>query len=133
MSGCVIDVQVFTREGIGATSAPSRSSMTSSGCKERFADQLRIVEADTFGRIERVLTGKTAAATEEARAGHEDHERISTTSTAAVVRVSLTDERPRRSSVAQGFLDKLRDFDKLFESSAKAHAGRRTPPGVRRW
>jgi DNA-directed RNA polymerase subunit beta len=28
------------------------------------ADQLRIVEADTFGRIERLLTGKTAPRTE---------------------------------------------------------------------
>jgi DNA-directed RNA polymerase subunit beta len=59
--GTVIDVQVFTREGI---QRDKRAQQIIDDELKRFRldlnDQLRIVEADAFDRIEKLLTGKTA-------------------------------------------------------------------------
>jgi DNA-directed RNA polymerase subunit beta len=61
MSGTVIDVQVFTREGIERDKrAQTIIEDELKRYKKDLADQLRIVEADTYGRIERLLIGKTA-------------------------------------------------------------------------
>ncbi|MGH7949478.1 MAG: DNA-directed RNA polymerase subunit beta, partial [Candidatus Binataceae bacterium] len=61
MSGTVIDVQVFTREGIERDKrAQTIIDDELKRYKKDLADQLRIVEADSFGRIERLLIGKTA-------------------------------------------------------------------------
>jgi DNA-directed RNA polymerase subunit beta len=61
MSGTVIDVQVFTREGIDRDSrAQQIIDDQLSDYKQDLADQMRIVEDDTFGRIKRLLTGKAA-------------------------------------------------------------------------
>src|SRR5882672_3869362 len=61
ISGTVIDVQVFTREGI---ERDKRSAQIIDEELKRYkkdlADQMRIVESDTFERLERLLTGKTA-------------------------------------------------------------------------
>ena len=61
MSGTVIDVQVFTREGIARD---KRAQQIIDDELRRFRldlnDQLRIVEADTFQRIEKLLLGKSA-------------------------------------------------------------------------
>jgi DNA-directed RNA polymerase subunit beta len=61
MSGTVIDVQVFTREGI---QRDKRAQQIIDDELRRFRldlnDQLRIVEADTFQRIEKLLIGKAA-------------------------------------------------------------------------
>ncbi|MCK6427419.1 MAG: DNA-directed RNA polymerase subunit beta [Burkholderiaceae bacterium] len=60
-SGTVIDVQVFTREGI---QRDKRAQQIIDDELKRFRldlnDQLRIVEADAFDRIEKLLTGKVA-------------------------------------------------------------------------
>jgi len=59
--GTVIDVQVFTREGI---TRDKRAQQIIDDELKRFRldlnDQLRIVEADAFDRIEKLLNGKTA-------------------------------------------------------------------------
>jgi DNA-directed RNA polymerase subunit beta len=59
MSGTVIDVQVFTREGIARD---KRAQQIIDDELRRFRldlnDQLRIVETDTFQRIEKLLIGK---------------------------------------------------------------------------
>jgi DNA-directed RNA polymerase subunit beta len=59
--GTVIDVQVFTREGI---TRDRRAQQIIDDELKRFRldlnDQLRIVEADAFDRIEKLLTGKVA-------------------------------------------------------------------------
>jgi len=61
ISGTVIDVQVFTREGI---ERDKRSQSIIEDELKRYktdlADQMRIVESDTFERLERLLNGKTA-------------------------------------------------------------------------
>ena len=60
-SGTVIDVQVFTREGI---TRDKRAQQIIDDELKRFRldlnDQLRIVEADAFDRIEKLLVGKVA-------------------------------------------------------------------------
>jgi len=60
ISGTVIDVQVFTREGI---ERDKRAQQIIDEELKRYkldlVDQMRIVEADTFERIERLLIGKT--------------------------------------------------------------------------
>ncbi|MFN3295273.1 DNA-directed RNA polymerase subunit beta [Caldimonas sp.] len=60
-AGTVIDVQVFTREGI---QRDKRAQQIIDDELKRFRldlnDQLRIVEADAFDRIEKLLVGKTA-------------------------------------------------------------------------
>jgi DNA-directed RNA polymerase subunit beta len=61
MSGTVIDVQVFTREGIDRDKrAQQIIDDELKRYKKDLADQLRIVEDDTFGRVERLLNGKLA-------------------------------------------------------------------------
>jgi DNA-directed RNA polymerase subunit beta len=60
ISGTVIDVQVFTREGI---QRDKRAQQIIDDELKRYRldlnDQLRIVEGDTFSRIERMLVNKT--------------------------------------------------------------------------
>jgi DNA-directed RNA polymerase subunit beta len=61
MSGTVIDVQVFTREGIERDKrAQQIIDDELKRYKKDLADQLRIVEDDAFSRLERLLIGKTA-------------------------------------------------------------------------
>ncbi len=61
MSGTVIDVQVFTREGIERDKrAQQIIDDELKRYKKDLADQMRIVEDDAFVRIERLLTNKTA-------------------------------------------------------------------------
>jgi DNA-directed RNA polymerase subunit beta len=61
ISGTVIDVQVFTREGI---ERDKRAAQIIDEELKRYRndlnDQMRIVEGDAFERIERLLIGKTA-------------------------------------------------------------------------
>ncbi|WP_374627618.1 DNA-directed RNA polymerase subunit beta [Pandoraea sp.] len=61
MSGTVIDVQVFTREGIQRDKrAQQIIDDELKGYRLDLNDQLRIVEGDAFQRLERFLVGKTA-------------------------------------------------------------------------
>ncbi|TAG44612.1 MAG: DNA-directed RNA polymerase subunit beta [Betaproteobacteria bacterium] len=62
IAGTVIDVKVFTREGI---ERDKRAQLIIDedlrGYKKDLADQLRIVEKDAFERLERILVGKVAS------------------------------------------------------------------------
>jgi DNA-directed RNA polymerase subunit beta len=61
ISGTVIDVQVFTREGIERDKRASQIIDDElKGYRKDLNDQLRIVENDAFARIEKLLLGKTA-------------------------------------------------------------------------
>jgi DNA-directed RNA polymerase subunit beta len=61
ISGTVIDVQVFTREGIERDKRAAQIIEEElKRYKKDLADQMRIVEGDAFERIERLLIGKTA-------------------------------------------------------------------------
>jgi DNA-directed RNA polymerase subunit beta len=138
MSSCVIDVQVFTREGIERDKrAQQIIDDQLKGYKKDLADQLRIVEADTFGRIERLLTGKTAAkgpkklarGAKIAKAYLDDVDRYQW------FEISLTDEDAQTQLESlKDSLAKLReDFDKLFEvKRKKLTQGDELPPGVQK-
>jgi DNA-directed RNA polymerase subunit beta len=61
ISGCVIDVQVFTREGIQRDKrAQQIIDDQLKDYRKDLHDQLRIVEDDLFARLERMLNGKPA-------------------------------------------------------------------------
>ncbi len=61
MSGTVIDVQVFTRDGVEKDArALSIEADELDRIKKDLQDQYSIVEDDTYDRIERLLTGKVA-------------------------------------------------------------------------
>jgi DNA-directed RNA polymerase subunit beta len=61
MSGTVIDVQVFTREGIERDKRAQQIIEDElARYRQDLNDQMRIVEDDTFGRIERLLMNKIA-------------------------------------------------------------------------
>jgi DNA-directed RNA polymerase subunit beta len=73
--GTVIDVQVFTREGI---QRDKRAQQIIDDELKRFRldlnDQLRIVEADAFDRIEKLLIGRVANGGPEAGQGRQDRQ-----------------------------------------------------------
>ncbi|CAG0939419.1 DNA-directed RNA polymerase subunit beta [Gallionellaceae bacterium] len=61
ISGTVIDVQVFTREGLQRDKrAQQIIDDELNRYKKDLADQMRIVEADVFTRLEKLLVGKMA-------------------------------------------------------------------------
>ncbi len=61
MSGTVIDVQVFTRDGIEKDArAKAIEEQELARIRKDLNDQYRIVEEDSFQRIERLLLGKVA-------------------------------------------------------------------------
>ena len=61
MNGTVIDVQVFTRDGIDKDArAKQIEELELEKVRKDLQDQFRIVQDDTFARLERSLVGKTA-------------------------------------------------------------------------
>ncbi len=62
MDGTVIDVQVFTRDGVDKDArALQIEDEQIAGIKKDLNDQMRIMEGDVFLRVEKLLIGKTAA------------------------------------------------------------------------
>lgn len=63
VQGTVIDVQVFTRDGVEKDPrAKEIEAVELERLRKNFADQYRIMADDAYGRIEAVLVGKQAAA-----------------------------------------------------------------------
>jgi len=61
MDGTIIDVQVFTRDGVEKdVRALQIEDEQIAGIKKDLNDQLRIMEADIFQRVEKLLVAKTA-------------------------------------------------------------------------
>ena len=61
MNGTVIDVQVFTRDGVDKDArALQIEEQEMARVRKDLDDQLRIMEEDTFARVRRLLLGKTA-------------------------------------------------------------------------
>ncbi len=138
MSGTVIDVQVFTREGIDRDArAQQIIDDQLADYKQDLADQMRIVEDDTFGRIQRLLTGKVAT-------GGPNKLKKGDTLTAeylsAVGRYDWFDVRLNDEEAARQ-LEQLKDslgqariqFDNRFEEKKrKLTQGDELPPGVQK-
>jgi DNA-directed RNA polymerase subunit beta len=136
ISGTVIDVQVFTREGI-ERDARSESIIADElkRYKTDLADQMRIVEADTFERLERLLTGKTANGGPKRLA---KGSKIAKSYLETIERYDWFDIRLANEEAAaqlEGLKDSLaqkrREFDAMFEAKKKKLTqGDELPPGV---
>ena len=135
-SGTVIDVQVFTREGIVRD---KRAQQIIDDELKRFRldlnDQLRIVEADAFDRIEKLLNGKTANGGPSKLA---KGSKITKEYLASVEKFHWFDIRPADEDVAASLesiknaMEQTRhDFDLAFEEKrTKLTQGDELPPGV---
>jgi len=136
ISGCVIDVQVFTREGI------ERDKRSQSIIEEELkhyktdlADQMRIVESDTFERLKRLLEGKTAnggpkrlAKGSKVTKGYlESLERYDWFD----VRLANEEAAAQLESLKDSLGEKRKEFDAMFEAKRKKLTqGDELPPGV---
>jgi DNA-directed RNA polymerase subunit beta len=138
MSGTVIDVQVFTREGI---ERDKRAQQIIDDELKRYKtdlfDQLRIVEDDAFSRLERLLTGKTANGGPKKLA---KGAKITKAYLGEVERHSWFDIRIANDKVAEQ-MEQLKEslaqtkllFDKTFEEKKKKlTSGDELPPGVQK-
>ncbi|HUW51217.1 MAG TPA: DNA-directed RNA polymerase subunit beta [Sulfuricella sp.] len=138
MSGTVIDVQVFTREGIERDArAQQIIDDELKGFKKDLADQMRIVEDDAFGRIERLLAGKVANGGPKKLA---KGTKITPAYLATVERhswfdIRLADEDAARQleQLKESLAQKRVDFDAVFENKKKKlTSGDELPPGVQK-
>jgi DNA-directed RNA polymerase subunit beta len=138
MSGTVIDVQVFTREGIERDKrAQQIIDDELKRYKKDLADQLRIVEDDAFGRIERLLTGKTAnggpkklaKGAKITKAYLQDIERYHWFD----VRLANEEAAQQLEQLQEGLEQTRKAFDAAFEEKKrKLTSGDELPPGVQK-
>ncbi|MGH8746106.1 MAG: DNA-directed RNA polymerase subunit beta, partial [Burkholderiales bacterium] len=136
ISGTVIDVQVFTREGI---ERDKRSQQIIEDDLRRYktdlADQMRIVESDTFERLERLLVGKMAnggpkrlaKGTKLAKSYLESIERYDWFD----IRLGNEEAAAQLEGLKDSLAQKRREFDAMFEAKRKKLTqGDELPPGV---
>jgi len=138
MSGTVIDVQVFTREGIDRDSrAQQIIDDQLAHFKTDLADQMRIVEDDAFGRIRRLIDGKVATGgPNKLKKGDKvTSEYLDSVGRYDWFDIRLSDEEAARQ------LEQLKDslsqarvnFDSKFEEKKrKLTQGDELPPGVQK-
>ncbi|MEZ5661499.1 MAG: DNA-directed RNA polymerase subunit beta [Burkholderiaceae bacterium] len=136
MTGTVIDVQVFTREGI---QRDKRAQSIIDDELKRYRldlnDQLRIVENDAFSRIERMLIGKVANGGPNRLA---KGTAISTDYLASVerhgwfdIRLADEDAASQLEALKDSIQQQRHDFDLAFEEKRKKLTqGDELPPGV---
>ena len=137
-TGTVIDVQVFTREGIDRDArAQQIIDDQLAHFKQDLADQMRIVEDDTFGRISRSIIGQVAT-------GGPNKLKKGDTVTAeyleAVGRydwfdIRLSDEDAARQleQLKDGLTTARANFDSKYEEKKrKLTQGDELPPGVQK-
>ncbi|MDD5241717.1 MAG: DNA-directed RNA polymerase subunit beta [Sulfuricella sp.] len=138
MSGTVINVQVFTREGIERDMrAQQIIDDELKGFKKDLADQMRIVEDDAFGRIERLLVSKTANGGPKKLA---KGTKITKAYLATVerhswfdIRLSGEDAARQLEQMKESLAQKRVDFDAVFENKKKKlTSGDELPPGVQK-
>jgi DNA-directed RNA polymerase subunit beta len=138
MSGTVIDVQVFTREGI---ERDKRAQQIIDGELKHYRldlnDQMRIVENDTFERIEKLLVGKIANGgpkklakgtklTKGYLAEVERHDWFA-------IRLASEDSARQLETLKESLAQKRVEFDAAFEEKKKKLTqGDELPPGVQK-
>ena len=136
IEGTVIDVRVFTREGVEKDSrALSIEEEELAQVREDLNDQLRIFEEDVFSRVRRLLMGKTAdAGPKKLKKG--------TKITAAYldelereqwfdIRLATEDAQNQLEAAAKQVEAQRIEFDKRFTSKkTKITAGDELAPGV---
>ena len=135
MSGTVIDVQVFTRDGVEKdTRALANEEAELARIRKDLGDQFRIVEEDTYARIESVLLNSVVDGGPDLKAGA----KVTKGYLAELSRNKWFEIRLRNEKSVE-LLDQLREslktqkkyFDELFdEKRAKLEAGDDLAPGV---
>ncbi|HEX9193039.1 MAG TPA: DNA-directed RNA polymerase subunit beta [Burkholderiales bacterium] len=138
ISGTVIDVQVFTREGIERDKRAAQIiDEELKRYKKDLADQMRIVESDTFERIERLLVGKTAnkgpkklargtKITKSYLEGVERHDWFE-------ISLASEDAAQQLESLKESLAQTRVKFDAAFEAKKKKLTqGDELPPGVQK-
>ncbi len=138
MSGTVIDVQVFTREGIERDKrAQAIIDDMLKSYKQDLADQMRIVERDTFARIEKLLINKVASkgpkklakGTKVTKAYLESIEHYHWFD----VSLESEDAQQQLESLRDSIEQTRKDFDVAFEAKKKKLTqGDELPPGVQK-
>jgi DNA-directed RNA polymerase subunit beta len=136
ISGTVIDVQVFTREGVEKDArAKSNEEAELARIRKDLDDQYRIVEDDAYARLERQLLGKVA---EGGPNGLKSGERLTREYLAELPRSKWFDIRLRNEEASQalegvrGYLARQKEqFEQRFtEKRAKLTSGDDLAPGV---
>jgi len=138
ISGTVIDVQVFTREGIERDKrAQQIIDDELKGYRKDLNDQLRIVENDAFARIEKLLLGKTANGgpkrlakgsrlTKDYLEGVNRHDWFD-------IRLANEDAARQLEAMKESIEQTRKDFDVAFEAKKKKLTqGDELPPGVQK-
>ena len=137
MSGTVIDVQVFTREGI---ERDSRAQNIIDDQLKRYRkdlnDQLRILEADAFARLEKMLIGKPANGGPKRLAKGTDINKEYLDSQASKhdwfdIRMADEDISRQMELIKESLAQERSEFDLKFEDKKrKLTQGDELPPGV---
>ncbi|MBT0960981.1 DNA-directed RNA polymerase subunit beta [Denitromonas iodatirespirans] len=138
MNGIVIDVQVFTREGIERdVRAQSIIDDQLRSFKTDLADQMRIVERDAFARIRRMIVGqkanggpkKLAKGTEISDAYLDSLEPYHWFD----IRMAAEEIATQLEAVREGLEKTRKDFELAFEvKKKKLTQGDELPPGVQK-
>jgi DNA-directed RNA polymerase subunit beta len=138
ISGTVIDVQVFTREGIDRDKrAQQIIDEELKRYKLDLVDQMRIVEADTFERIERLILGKTvnggpkklAKGAKLTKSYLQELEHYHWFD----IRLANEEAAAQLESLKDSLAQKRVDFDVAFEAKKKKLTqGDELPPGVQK-
>jgi DNA-directed RNA polymerase subunit beta len=136
MDGTVIDVRVFTRDGVEKDArAKEIESAELARVRKDLNDQLRILEDDTYERIERLLIGKAAlrGPGELVAGGKVSKAQLAKLPRERWFEIRMEDEdlNDQLEVVQDQLAQQRRDFDAKFEAKrAKLTQGDDLPPGV---
>ncbi|MGC3963297.1 MAG: DNA-directed RNA polymerase subunit beta [Rhodocyclaceae bacterium] len=138
MNGTVIDVQVFTREGIERDKrAQSIIDDMLKSFRLDLADQMRIVERDTFERIERLIVGQAVNGGPKklAKGAKVTKEYLAELEAYNWFDIRLADDvvAQQLEQLKEGLEKTRKDFDLAFEAKKKKLTqGDELPPGVQK-
>ena len=138
MSGIVIDVQVFTREGIERDKrAQSIINSQLDEYKKDMADRMRIVEMDAYSRLGRMLLDKTVNGGPKklAKGSKITREYLESIPGHDWFDIRVADDEISRQmeAIKEGLAGKRIEFDAMFEEKKKKlTAGDELPPGVQK-
>jgi len=135
MKGTVIDVQVFTRDGVEKdTRALANEESELSSIRKDLNEQFRIVEEDTFSRIEKLLKNKEVVKAPGLKKGQKvTTAYLEETDRTKWFEISLTnaDAADKLEQLQDSLAQQRTFFDELFdEKRGKLEAGDDLAPGV---
>ncbi len=135
MKGTVIDVQVFTRDGVEKdTRALANEESELASIRKDLNEQFRIVEEDTYARIEALLKNKEIVRAPGLKKGQKVTQAyLDETDRTKWFEISLTnaDAADKLEQLQESLVQQRKYFDELFdEKRGKLEAGDDLAPGV---